>query len=418
MSAASSSGSGGALINDVLTDDMLRAVLARLGPEAERDAFGLVCRRWLRIQSSDRRRLRARAGPAMLRRLAARFSGIRELDLSQSPSRSFYPGVVDNDLDVVAGGFRNLRVLALQNCKGITDVGMVKIGERLSSLQSLDVSHCRKLTDKGLKAVALGCENLRKLVIAGCRLITDNLLTALSKSCLHLEDLGAAGCNNITDAGISGLADGCRKMRSLDISKCNKVGDAGVCRFAEASSSSLVSLKLLDCNKVTDKSIHALANFCHNLETLVIGGCHDITDESIKALSLACCSSLKCLRMDWCLKITDSSLRSLFSNCKLLVAIDVGCCDQITDAAFQDMNTNGFQSELRLLKVSSCIGLTVAGVSNVIESCKALEHLDVRSCPQVTRQICEQAGLQFPGSCKVNFEGSLSESDPSVDIFF
>jgi F-box and leucine-rich repeat protein 2/20 len=118
MSAAPSGGGDGVLINDVLTDDELCAVLTRLGPEAERDAFGLVCRRWLRIQSSERRRLRARAGPDMLCRLAARFPGILELDLSQSPSRSFYPGVNDNDLDVIAGSFRNLRVLALQNCKG------------------------------------------------------------------------------------------------------------------------------------------------------------------------------------------------------------------------------------------------------------------------------------------------------------
>jgi F-box/leucine-rich repeat protein 2/20 len=54
----------------------------------------------------------------LLRRLAARFPGILELDLSQSPSRSFYPGVIDDDLDVIAAGFCNLRVLALQNCKG------------------------------------------------------------------------------------------------------------------------------------------------------------------------------------------------------------------------------------------------------------------------------------------------------------
>jgi F-box/leucine-rich repeat protein 2/20 len=122
MSAPPSGGGGGgggaALINEVLTDDELRTVLTRLGPEAERDAFGLVCRRWLRIQSSERRRLRARAGPDMLRRLATRFPGVLDLDLSQNPSRSFYPGVINDDLDVIAGSFRSLRVLALQNCKG------------------------------------------------------------------------------------------------------------------------------------------------------------------------------------------------------------------------------------------------------------------------------------------------------------
>lgn len=105
-------------INDALTDDELRAVLARLEREEEKDTFGLVCKRWLRLQSSERCRLRARAGPAMLRRMADRFSGLVELDLSQSASRSFYPGVTDSDLSVIAGGFRGLRVLTLQNCKG------------------------------------------------------------------------------------------------------------------------------------------------------------------------------------------------------------------------------------------------------------------------------------------------------------
>ncbi|CAN6232584.1 unnamed protein product [Urochloa humidicola] len=416
--SAPPSGGAGALINEVLTDDELRAVLTRLGPESERDAFGLVCHRWLRIQSSERRRLRARAGPDMLRRLAARFPGVLEIDLSQNPSRSFYPGVIDDDLDVIAGSFRNLRVLALQNCKGISDVGVAKLGDGLASLQSLDVSRCIKLSDKGLKVVALGCQKLRQLHITGCRLITDNLLIALSKSCLQLEDLGAAGCNSITDAGISALADGCHHIKLLDISKCNKVGDPGVCKIAEVSSLHLVSIKLLDCSKVGDKSIYSLAKCCCNLETLVIGGCRNISDASIQALALACSSSLRSLRMDWCLKITDVSLRSLLLNCKLLVAIDVGCCDQITDVAFQDGEGNGFQSELRVLKISSCVRLTVAGVSSVIKSFKALEYLDVRSCPQVTRDSCEQAGVQFPSACKVNFYGSLLESDPSAERFF
>lgn len=105
-------------INDALTDDELRAVLSRLEKEEERDLFGLVCKRWLRLQSSERRRLRARAGPAMLCQMADRFQGIVELDLSQSASRSFYPGVTDSDLAVIAAGFQALRVLDLRNCKG------------------------------------------------------------------------------------------------------------------------------------------------------------------------------------------------------------------------------------------------------------------------------------------------------------
>lgn len=105
-------------INDSLGDDELRAVLARLGSDKDKENFGLVCKRWLRLQSTERKKLCARAGPFMLCRLAARFTRLRELDLSQSVSRSFFPGVTDDDLSVIATAFSCLQILNLQNCKG------------------------------------------------------------------------------------------------------------------------------------------------------------------------------------------------------------------------------------------------------------------------------------------------------------
>lgn len=108
----------GACINDRLGDDELRAVLSKLDHDKDKEVFGLVCKRWLHLQSTERRKLCARAGPHMLKRMAARFTRLFELDLSQSVSRSFYPGVTDSDLSEIAAAFSALRVLNLQNCKG------------------------------------------------------------------------------------------------------------------------------------------------------------------------------------------------------------------------------------------------------------------------------------------------------------
>lgn len=113
-----SSEKGRNCINEALTDDELRSVLAKLEYERDKEVFGLVCKRWLHLQSTERKKLSARAGPHMLRRMAARFSRLQELDLSQSISRSFYPGVTESDLCVIADGFKCLRVLNLQNCTG------------------------------------------------------------------------------------------------------------------------------------------------------------------------------------------------------------------------------------------------------------------------------------------------------------
>ncbi|KAK1257058.1 hypothetical protein QJS04_geneDACA019212 [Acorus gramineus] len=408
----------GVCINDALTDDELRAILSRLPGDADRDVFGLVCKRWLRVQSSDRRRLCVRAGSSMLRRMADRFTGIVELDLSQSASRSYYPGVTDSDLSIIAGGFRQLRILKLQNCKGITDAGLIALASGLPSLQSLDVTNCRKLTNRGLVAIAERCCKLKSLNLTDCRSITDMLLETLSKSCSHLEELGLSGCSNITDSGLSVLVDGCHHIKLLDVSKCSKIGDIGVSKVAKTCNSSLNTLKLLDCHKIGDVSIYSLSASCPNLDTLVIGGCQNISDESIKSLVHSCSESLRQLRMDWCLNISDSSLSCVFSKCRNLAALDISCCDRVTDATFLGLKRAGYRSSLKVLRASNCPRITVSAISLILEFCESLEHLDVRSCPQITEVSCSEAGLQFPEGCKINFNGTLTEANVMVDVFF
>ncbi|THU54963.1 hypothetical protein C4D60_Mb11t01590 [Musa balbisiana] len=124
----------------------------------------------------------------MLRRMADRFTGLLELDLSQSAWRSFYPGVTDSDFAVIAAGFRKFRVIDLQNCK-------VQKGYR-----------------QRVVAIAMGFLDLKRLYITRSRSVTDELLKAVSKSWL-------AGRTNITDTGLLALAVGCRYIKVLDMSK-------------------------------------------------------------------------------------------------------------------------------------------------------------------------------------------------------
>jgi F-box/leucine-rich repeat protein 2/20 len=404
-------------INQTLTDDEFRWVLSKLECDKDKEIFGLVCKRWLHLQSTERKRLAARAGPHMLRKMAARFTGVIELDLSQSISRAFYPGVTDSDLAVIADGFKCLRILNLQNCKGITDSGMASIGLGLPFLQSLDVSYCRKLTDKGLSAVAEGCNNLKSLFLAGCRFVTDGVLQALSKNCHNLEKLSLQGCTNITDAGLTNLVIGCKRITYLDINKCSNVGNDGVSSVSKACSSSLKTLKLLDCYRVGDESILSLAKFGKNLETLVIGGCRDISDEAIKHLAFACKSSMKNLRMDWCLNISDLSLSCILSQCGSLEALDIGCCEEVTDVTFQNLLNDTTELGLKVLKVSNCPKITVLGITMLLKKCSSLEYLDVRACPHISKAGCEAAGLKFPEYCKVNFSGSLSEPEVLMSVW-
>ncbi|XP_078448568.1 RNI-like superfamily protein [Wolffia australiana] len=400
-------------INEVLTDDELRVIFSKLDTEEARDGFSLVCKRWLLIQSSERRRIRARAGSAMLQRMADRFSGIVAMDLSQSASRSFFPGLSDSDLAVVAVRFWRLVSLNLGNCKGISDAGMEALGRDLSSLQSLDVTGCRKLTDNGLKAVAGGCPKLKTLNVSGCKLLTDELLHSLAKHCRGLKHLGLAGCHNITARGLISLGHGCKRLSFLDVSKCDKVNDDGVSAIAKSSSSSLKTLKLLDCANLGDSSVLAMAEHCENLDTVVLGGCRRISEAALKALVAACCSSIRILKMDWCPGVGDSLVSSVLAKCRRLERLDVSCCDRVTDVGFGGL---GFRSELRVFRASGCPRITVSGLGQLLGFSPCMELIDVSACPHVTKEDCMHAGLEFPSGCKVNF--SSSPSEPIVDLYF
>lgn len=273
------------------------------------------------------------------------------------------------------------------------------------------MSYCRKLTDKGLSSIAKGCHDLRALYVVGCRFVTDALLSALSMNCNNLEELSLQGCTNITDSGLTVLVEGCKRLKQLDLNKCSNIGDIGLSCISKACSSSLLTLKLLDCYKVGDGSILSLAEHCKNLETLIIGGCRELSDESIKQFASACYGSLKNLRMDWCLNVSDASLDCIFFLCKKLEVLDVGCCEEVTDAAFQRLGNEDSKLSLKVLRVSNCPKITVDGLRKLLKSCEGLEYLDVRSCPHVTEVRCHEAEVQFPVGCKVNFSGSLAEPD-------
>ncbi|KAL5972926.1 hypothetical protein ACLOJK_039732 [Asimina triloba] len=191
---------------------------------------------------------------------------------------------------------------------GVTDVGMVALGSGPPSLQVLDVSNCRKLTDKGLVAVAKGCCNPKSLHLAA-------------------------------------LVDGCRHTKFLDVNKCSKIEDIGVSSIVSCCSSSLRTLKLLDCYDVGDESILSLADSCKNLKTLIVGGCRNFSDESMKVLAIARSDTLRHLRLDWCSNISHASV--------------------------------------------SCI---LSGIGLLLKFCKSLQNLDVSSCPNITKTVCEQVG--------------------------
>ncbi|KAJ6990716.1 hypothetical protein NC653_019084 [Populus alba x Populus x berolinensis] len=142
----------------------LRPILSKLENDKDKEIFGLVSKRWLRLQSTERKELAARAGPHMLQKMAARFSRLIELDFFSVYFKALTStGNIKVPIWCQSHSYGVIMPFAAFSVCCISDKGMMSIGG-LSSLQSLNVSYCKKLMDKGLSDVAEGCQDLQIVI--------------------------------------------------------------------------------------------------------------------------------------------------------------------------------------------------------------------------------------------------------------
>ena len=93
----------------------------------------------------------------------------------------------------------------------------------------------------------------------------------------------------------------------------------------------LQSLKIINCDNITDEGMKALATGCPQLQSLDISVCLDITDEGITAVASGC-TQLQSLDISGCGDITDAGMKALASGCTQLQSLSMTCCTNITDA--------------------------------------------------------------------------------------
>jgi F-box/leucine-rich repeat protein 2/20 len=97
-----------------------------------------------------------------------------------------------------------LRTLRLQECKNVSDVGLLQVSNHCPALELLDISRS-ELAYK----------------------VTDVAMLALGERCHQLTDVNLSGCSFLTDAGIDWLVVGCHLLTTLKLPGLYKLTDTG-----------------------------------------------------------------------------------------------------------------------------------------------------------------------------------------------
>ena len=218
----------------------------------------------------------------------------------------------------------------------------------LTRIQTLKFSHCSNIDGLAMATLAkLNGNTVKELVVDHCVHFKSEPLLALSGqigvvgSGLRRLEVLDLGFSPVQDRGLLGIGKGCSKLKFLNLQNCSDVTDTGVIEVVK-SNPQLQLLCLFGCSLLTDKSAKIIGKYCSSsLTSLNLSLCARITNTGISSIANGC-SELQNANFSGILKLTEENLVELATNCQGLLMLNVTGCEEITP--------NGLKALIRGLK--------------------------------------------------------------------
>jgi EIN3-binding F-box protein len=312
-------------------------------------------------------------------------------------------GVTDAGLIAIGNCCAALRSLTLWDCDGITDVGLAAIGNGCRLLEKLDLMKCPGVGDRGLQAVAKGCPLLSAVNIDSCLNVGNASLEAFGKWSGALYSFSVSNCPIVGSAGIGKVTLGCSKLKKLKLEKirlsdeglvaigencksvsrmklanlgwCSEEGFIGLC--GGSGLKLLKSLLITSCPGITDVSLEVVGKVCQDLKLCVLSQCQAVTDKGLEAF-MQCCVCLDSLQLERCHSITNSGLSAALAQGKgSLKTLYLSRCDGLWkgEKRCEELPLTGLS--LKTLKVTDCKSAGVEPIVTMGLCCPSLENLDL-----------------------------------------
>ncbi|XVE65718.1 hypothetical protein DITRI_Ditri08aG0022000 [Diplodiscus trichospermus] len=363
-------------INTCLPDELILEILRRLDSKDSHDACSLVCRRWLALERLCRATLRIGASGSpdlVVKLLAERFVNVKAVYIDERLSSS---------LPVSVGKKRG------RDENSLTSLMLSYAAEKSEYGEEEFESFC--LTDAGLTAVANGFSKLEKLSLIWCPNVTSLGIMSLAQRCSYLKSLDLQG-SYVGDQGLAVVGKCCKLLADVNLRFCESLTDAGLVDLATGCGTSLKSLAMAACAKITDKSLEAVGSLCKSLESLTLDS-EFIRNKGILAIAQGC-PLLKVLKLQ-CMNVTDDALMAVGISCLSLEMLALYSFQQLTDNGLRSIGKGC--KKLKNLTLSDCYFLSDKGLEAVASGCTGLTHLEVNGCHNIGTIGLESVGKSCP----------------------
>uniref|UniRef100_A0A0M3HXD0 F-box domain-containing protein n=1 Tax=Ascaris lumbricoides TaxID=6252 RepID=A0A0M3HXD0_ASCLU len=206
---------------------------------------------------------------------------------------------------------KTLATLKIGGCYRLTGAAMEAVKNRCPNLTYLMMNSVDTLSANELNNFFTSMVNLRKLKFGEC--FISHTIGGADLNLGALKNLSELTINDnllITDRVLRTLVNGCKQLRYVDISGCNRfVTNDGLMELAKLQS--LTHLNLSMMRITTDETVKRIAEK-GILQAILLHRCDDITDAAVTKI-LECCQKLTSLDVSFCPKVTDVSMRTIYS---------------------------------------------------------------------------------------------------------
>lgn len=275
--------------------------------------------------------------------------------------------------------------------------------DRFPNLNSVDMS----LLDKGhIKSLIVAKANLTSIHLSAD--ITDNSVNQLASRFRALTSIDLSHCEKITDGAIKAIGQFCPKLSKINLYQCN-ISDAGVKAIALPS---LSSISLYANPRLSDDSIITLAKQCKELVSVNIGYCDEITERSLIALAENCQKLEKLCIENLSEALTKNALQAFAEKgSKVIRALDL------------DYTPNGeiFKWAEQCKKVNQIAFWTDKDVSNpfilsLVRNFPDLTTLHLRWCNQIDSLTVGTIAQLHPRLSSINLDNDLTNYPDNYDM--
>jgi hypothetical protein len=249
--------------------------------------------------------------------------------------------------------------------------------------------------------------NIQSLDFRECHTLTDSI-TTIFEVCPNLKTIKLSQCNQVSDDALLCLSTSCTQLESINLRY-----NTNITRKKDFNSITGFCALLQNCRDlreikyigITNYDIHPpIAEYCKQLESITLYFPY-LKDDGIVALADSCIR-IRHASFSWCKNITDEGLNAV-TKWQHLQYLNVSNCSKISDDGVTTVTHSCHK--LETIKLRSCSKITSKAVIALAENCTRLLNLDV-SQTAVEKENVSCVLLRCLPSCRVKWTVGAGES--------